>query len=71
MKKKYSDIIHLPHHQSSVHPQMPITDRAAQFSPFASLTGYEKVISSAGEAFRPEDLEYFDPEEGPYPEEEM
>lgn len=37
----YEDIIHLPHHQSTVHPQMPRADRAAQFSPFAALTGHE------------------------------
>lgn len=42
--QKYDDIINLPHHVSSVHPQMPIIDRAAQFSPFAALTGYEEAI---------------------------
>ncbi len=40
----YDDIIHLPHHVSSNHPQMPLLDRAAQFSPFAALTGFETVI---------------------------
>lgn len=35
----YNDIISLPHHVSSKHPRMPIIDRAAQFSPFAALTG--------------------------------
>ncbi len=40
----YSDIIHLPHHVSQRHPQMPIASRAAQFAPFAALTGYEAVI---------------------------
>ena len=40
----YEDIIHLPHHQSTVHPQMPRADRAAQFSPFAALTGHEAAI---------------------------
>jgi hypothetical protein len=40
----YSDIIHLPHHVSAVHPQMSRSDRAAQFSPFAALTGYDAVI---------------------------
>jgi len=43
-EKKYGDIIHLPHHVSSVHPHMPVSDRAAQFAPFAALTGYGDVI---------------------------
>lgn len=42
---KYDDIIHLPHHVSTKHPQMPALDRAAQFSPFAALTGYETAIA--------------------------
>ena len=37
---KYDDIINLPHHVSGTHPQMPVEDRAAQFAPFAALTGY-------------------------------
>lgn len=41
---KYEDIINLPHHVSKTHPQMPLCDRAAQFSPFAALTGYEDAI---------------------------
>ena len=43
-KKEYEDIIGLPHHVSTVHPQMSIYDRAAQFSPFAALTGHEAAI---------------------------
>lgn len=43
--RRYDDIIHLPHHQSATRPHMPPADRAAQFSPFAALTGYEAVIS--------------------------
>lgn len=43
-KTDYEDIIHLPHHVSSVHPHMPVSDRAAQFAPFAALTGYGDVI---------------------------
>lgn len=35
----YDDIISLPHHVSTKHPRMPLIDRAAQFSPFAALTG--------------------------------
>lgn len=41
---KYRDIINLPHHVSKTRPQMDIIDRAAQFSPFAALTGYDVVI---------------------------
>ena len=40
----YDDIIHLPHHVSQNHPQMPMLDRAAQFAPFAALTGYEAAV---------------------------
>lgn len=40
----YDDIIHLPHHVSTVHPHMPFSDRAAQFSPFAALTGYDAAV---------------------------
>mgnify|MGYP007090497011 CR=1 FL=1 len=49
MKTPYDDIIHLPHHVSRNHPQMPHRDRAAQFAPFAALTGYE---ASVGETAR-------------------
>ena len=41
---KYEDIINLQHHTSSRHPRMARRDRAAQFSPFAALTGYYDVI---------------------------
>ena len=41
---KYDDIINLSHHVSSRHPQMPMMNRAAQFSPFAALTGYEDAV---------------------------
>lgn len=41
---RYDDIIDLPHPVSKKHPQMPSEDRAAQFSPFAALTGYERAI---------------------------
>lgn len=44
---KYADIIHLPHHVSRNHPQMSMADRAAQFSPFAALTGHDAAISEA------------------------
>ena len=41
---KYDDIINLPHHVSKRHPQMSLLNRAAQFSPFAALTGHEAAI---------------------------
>ena len=44
MSDEYKDIINLPHHVSSKRPQMPMLDRAAQFSPFAALTGYDDAI---------------------------
>ena len=44
MTKTYDDIIHLPHHVSAIHPHMAAIDRAAQFSPFAALTGYDAAI---------------------------
>ena len=44
---KYADIINLPHHVSRKHPQMSMADRAAQFSPFAALTGHDAAITEA------------------------
>ena len=40
----YDDIINLPHPVSKNHPQMPFRDRAAQFAPFAALTGHDAAI---------------------------
>ena len=40
----YDDIFNLPHHVSTKHPRMSMYNRAAQFSSFAALTGYEKAI---------------------------
>ena len=45
---KYDEIIDLPHHVSKTRPQMPMSDRAAQFSPFAVLTGYDSTIRETG-----------------------
>lgn len=44
MKNPYEDIINLPHHVSQRHPQLPLGDRAVQFSPFAALTGHAAAI---------------------------
>ena len=41
--RRYDDIIHLPHHVSETHPRMTRHDRAAQFAPFAALTGLDAV----------------------------
>lgn len=43
-EQDFEDMIQLPHHVSLTHPPMPLQDRAAQFSPFAALTGYEDII---------------------------
>jgi hypothetical protein len=47
----YDDIINLPHHVSKRHPQMSMWNRAAQFAPFAALTGYEESIKESAEEF--------------------
>lgn len=44
MSTPYDDILLLPHHVSEKHPPMSRLDRAAQFSPFAALTGYEAAV---------------------------
>ena len=48
MKDLYEDIINPPHHVSKTRPQMSMIDRAAQFSPFAALTGYDAAIKETG-----------------------
>ena len=45
MRSKYDDIINLPHHTSETRGHMSARDRAAQFSPFAALTGYDAAIA--------------------------
>ena len=44
----YADILTLPHHKAANRPQMSMHDRAAQFSPFAALTGFDGVIAETG-----------------------
>ena len=44
MSREYDDIIHLPHHRSKNRPPMSMHDRAAQFAPFAALTGHDAAI---------------------------
>ena len=48
MNNRYDEIINLPHHVSKTRPQMPMSDRAAQFAPFAALTGYDSAIKETG-----------------------
>ena len=48
MSGQYEDIINLPHYISQKRPQMSMLDRAAQFSPFAALTGYDAAIKETG-----------------------
>ena len=48
MNNRYDEIINLPHHVSKTRPQMSMSDRAAQFAPFAALTGYDSAIKETG-----------------------
>ena len=48
MNGKYDEIMGLSHHVSKTRPQMPMSDRAAQFAPFAALTGYDAAIKETG-----------------------
>ena len=45
IRRKYGDIIDLPHYVSKTRPQMSMVDRAAQFSPFSALTGYDAAVT--------------------------
>ena len=47
-KNPYADILHLPHHQAADRRHMSMHERAAQFSPFAALTGFDGVIAETG-----------------------
>ena len=54
--RAYDDIINLPHHQSRKHPHMSRHQRAAQFMPFAALTGYNQVIEQTAKTPKPPSL---------------
>ena len=54
MTGPYDDIIHLPHPISKVHPRMSRADRAAQFSPFAALTGHRTAIAETARLTEPQ-----------------
>jgi len=60
---RYDDIIELPRHVSLTHAPMPQRDRAAQFSPFAALTGFEEETERTGR----EHIESYDKKEGEDP----
>ncbi len=83
MTEDYSDIIGLPHHRSVNHRPLPPESRAAQFAPFAALTGYEAAVDKEArlqeahynQEYEPDNQEY-GPEDmdagsfGPWPEDE-
>ena len=46
--ENYDDIINLPHFEPKNHPRMSMWNRAAQFAPFAALTGYDAAIQESG-----------------------
>ena len=50
----YRDIINLPHRQSQKRQRMSLHDRAAQFAPFAALTGYDEELNKAEVTFSEE-----------------
>ncbi len=58
MDNKYDEIMNLPHHVSKKHKPMPMKDRAAQFAPFAALTGLDSQIEQTGD----ETEEYYNQE---------
>ena len=49
MADQYEDIINLPHPVSRKHAQMSMEERAAQFAPFAALTGHGEAIRKTAE----------------------
>ena len=48
VKNPFADMLHLSHHRSKTHPQMSMLNRAAQFSPYAALVGFDGVIAEPG-----------------------
>ncbi|MCF0166828.1 MAG: hypothetical protein HUJ89_06715 [Bacteroidales bacterium] len=46
---RYDDIINLPHYEPKYHPRMPMEERAAQFAPFAALSGHDSAIKKTAE----------------------
>ena len=62
---KYDEIMGLAHHVSKTRPQMPMADRAAQFAPFAALTGHRAALAEterrAADAAEPENERFSEP----------
>lgn len=56
-ERNYDDMINMEHHVSTNHTQMPLMQRAAQFAPFAALTGYEESIKETATHHRQKILE--------------
>ena len=50
---RYDDIINLPHHVSKTRKPMPMINRAAQFAPFAALTGHDEAIAETARQTAP------------------
>ena len=53
---RYDDILYMPHHVSPTRPRMPMSDRAAQFAPFAALTGFDTVIDETARSAEEKEL---------------
>ena len=57
MRNNYDDMLELPRHVSRVHPPMSIEERAAQFAPFAALTGHRELVKKVEGMEKGEELE--------------
>ena len=53
---RYDDIINLPHHVSKTRKPMPIINRAAQFAPFAALTGHDEAVAETARQTTPKQI---------------
>lgn len=53
MNDNYDDIIHLPHYEPKYHPRMSLTQRAAQFAPFAALPGHREALKKSESDYTP------------------
>ena len=61
---KYDDIIDHPHYQSAKRPHMTMLNRAAQFAPFAALTGYREMVEQTADSINENtDADLYQPDE--------